>query len=853
MRRYSCKDTSPWLAATKKKKKPAPNPERGFATTSIPKSKPENIKEATSAETSDVATPETTSTPAGEEDSTPQSQALERKLHELSPEELEAQLEASALQTFVETHASKVKKDVSRQVSRLQTERRVLRGQADFLSIKQWLPEELMQQVLDLSLSSFDQQDHPRKTDGLPLGDDLVTKVWNLRLVLLELDVSLVRVDEVIAHILQNPPAEDPASHAWGLPEAFDWIALNCSPHELLEYDEQKKRVVLDSDDDLDEIPGDRSENNRVENARKCDPPFSQAANTSDHAHVSDDFDVSDLESDLEPDELVSLYLRTKTSLYEIDPTLSDLAKKNKSTKSTESSSTRAAAGTSAVRKLQQKLRKIQSDILFDQREADAEWSLRKITLAHNIAQRKQLDLSEINHSPAPIPSISFSGDEVEDAEDGDLLSGMFESLPGVSDSHGNEGTQNERSVTIRYFGNVIGVTPRRILEETCRSRDSRCRIVYKQISPTTYSCRHSVEIDWAKEQEFADSPYMKSVLVKSKPRQLSVSMIREAAPDTGQSESYVATAALFLVFSGSPKEERSHLRLPPTYRDLWHEFSKLKREYMDAADIETIKELRSMIENHARADTIQDNEVVFNASSRRLNGVANGTSTPSSRSHTPAPDETNISQGVKDTWSRKVSMPSYQRMLIPRMNLPVFQSKDIVLEAIEKNQVTIVVGDTGSGKSTQVPQFILGHELSQGRKCKIYCTQPRRISAISLAQRVSQELGENMNDLGTSRSLVGYAIRLESHAVSQTRLVYATVGIVLRMLESASGLDEISHLILDEVHERNIDTDFLLIVLQSLMLKRPDLRIVLMSATVDAQKFSRYLHGAPIISVPGE
>ena len=143
------------------------------------------------------------------------------------------------------------------------------------------------------------------------------------------------------------------------------------------------------------------------------------------------------------------------------------------------------------------------------------------------------------------------------------------------------------------------------------------------------------------------------------------------------------------------------------------------------------------------------------------------------------------------------------------------------------------------SGKSTQVPSFLLEHQLSQGKACKIYCTEPRRISALSLARRVSEELGENRNDLGTARSLVGYAIRLESNISRETRLVYATTGIVMRMLEGSNDLREVTHLVLDEVHERSIDSDFLLIVLKKLMAKRPDLRVVLMSATVDAERFS--------------
>jgi ATP-dependent RNA helicase DHX29 len=146
----------------------------------------------------------------------------------------------------------------------------------------------------------------------------------------------------------------------------------------------------------------------------------------------------------------------------------------------------------------------------------------------------------------------------------------------------------------------------------------------------------------------------------------------------------------------------------------------------------------------------------------------------------------------------------------------------------------------------------LLEHQLSQGKPCKIYCTEPRRISAISLARRVSEELGENRNDLGTSRSLVGYSIRLEANTSRETRLVFATTGIVMRMLEGSNDLQEVTHLVLDEVHERSIDSDFLLIVLKKLLVRRKDLKVVLMSATVDADRFSAYLAGAPVLNVPG-
>ena len=105
-----------------------------------------------------------------------------------------------------------------------------------------------------------------------------------------------------------------------------------------------------------------------------------------------------------------------------------------------------------------------------------------------------------------------------------------------------------------------------------------------------------------------------------------------------------------------------------------------------------------------------------------------------------------------------------------------------------KSHRLSVVTDVHFSGKSTQVPAFILEDQLSRGQSCKIYCTEPRRISAVSLAQRVSRELGDPPGTVGTLSSLVGYAIRLESNTTKNTRLTYVTTGIALRMLERGSG-----------------------------------------------------------------
>ena len=336
-------------------------------------------------------------------------------------------------------------------------------------------------------------------------------------------------------------------------------------------------------------------------------------------------------------------------------------------------------------------------------------------------------------------------------------------------------------------------------------------------------------------------------VTSKADHRQLKVEMTSIATPDASQSEGYVSTVALFILFSAISKEEKVHFRLPGAWRDLWAELSAAVKAKSDAADRNLLRELRSMVSDQKEklaeaAENISQNRETYskhNDAAIADQGIG---------SWDPTPDTSEL----KALWASKTSTPLFQRMLRSREELPIWKFRDTLLEAMRTNQAIIICGETGCGKSTQVPSFILEHELSSGRACKIYCTEPRRISATSLARRVCEELGERKGDLGTSQSLVGYAIRLENKISTQTRLVYATTGIVMRMLERSGDLGNITHLVLDEVHERTIDSDFLLIILRKLMARRPALRVILMSATVNAKRFSDYLEGAPILNVPG-
>lgn len=191
---------------------------------------------------------------------------------------------------------------------------------------------------------------------------------------------------------------------------------------------------------------------------------------------------------------------------------------------------------------------------------------------------------------------------------------------------------------------------------------------------------------------------------------------------------------------------------------------------------------------------------------------------------------------------------PEGRKMLEFRRSLPAFKERDALITAITCNQVIIVSGETGCGKTTQIPQFILESEIesSRGALCSIICTQPRRISAMSVAERVAAERGEK---LGES---VGYKVRLEGMKGRDTRLLFCTTGILLRRLLVDRTLKGITHVIVDEIHERGMNEDFLLIVLKELLSHRPELKLILMSATLDAELFSSYFDGAPVVHIPG-
>ncbi|MEE6501080.1 hypothetical protein FKM82_004056 [Ascaphus truei] len=212
---------------------------------------------------------------------------------------------------------------------------------------------------------------------------------------------------------------------------------------------------------------------------------------------------------------------------------------------------------------------------------------------------------------------------------------------------------------------------------------------------------------------------------------------------------------------------------------------------------------------------------------------------------------DTDLDQQLREDLRKKRTDYRYLEMQRFREKLPSYSMKEKIIKVINSSQVTVVSGETGCGKTTQVTQFILDDYINRGKgsACHIVCTQPRRISAISVAERVAAERAEAC---GKGNS-TGYQIRLESQLPrKQGSILYCTTGIVLQWLQSDQCLSSVSHIVIDEIHERNLQSDVLMAIVKDLLKRRADLKVILMSATLNAEKFSQYFDNCPMLHIPG-
>mmetsp|Transcript_59581 Transcript_59581/g.172565 ORF Transcript_59581/g.172565 Transcript_59581/m.172565 type:complete len:1152 (+) Transcript_59581:228-3683(+) len=225
-----------------------------------------------------------------------------------------------------------------------------------------------------------------------------------------------------------------------------------------------------------------------------------------------------------------------------------------------------------------------------------------------------------------------------------------------------------------------------------------------------------------------------------------------------------------------------------------------------------------------------------------------------------PEPGERTIAQALRGLGQTSYELPEWKKLYIgksvsfgqksnkpikeQREGLPIFKLRNELLQAIHDNQVLIVIGETGSGKTTQITQYMA--EAGYTSRGVIGCTQPRRVAAMSVAKRVAEEFGCRLGQE------VGYAIRFEDQTGPETLIKYQTDGMLLREILNDPVVSKYSVIMLDEAHERTISTDVLFGLLKKAVRSRPELKLIVTSATLDAEKFSTYFFNSHIFTIPG-
>ncbi|KAJ6519955.1 P-loop containing nucleoside triphosphate hydrolase protein [Mycena sanguinolenta] len=835
----------------KKKKTQLKPVVRGFATTSVKSKKVLEEEEATDVKRdTSSATEEKKS---GENGLKVAEVAKEAATDEFDPEKVEEQ----SLQNLVDSKQDKVTQEISRAIKAIEIDRRYSKT-LPRLSIDPVLIDRILSLVVEADLAEG------RK----PLEeseDKAIGKLGVTYGVLRRIGFSHQRVDECLRAI-----------KGVELDEAYDWLYLHCTEEELEDQsvsEPMEPRTPRTPRDPSTRIP----HTPRTPSQFLAHPPVPVIATPTvntpsrldanaptfvpsgmlfpgetdpewEHAlikarilgHIDRSSNSSDSGNDsVDTDDVNLQYVNLK---LKIDSLTSSRSPKDK-TKSSE------------LRDLRALLTKVKDNYLFDEKDSEEQYRAARKKADAIALQARLRGLDTPSDSPPPVvqpmvkkrppnlqppaPLVPAVADIFDEDLD-DSVGGLFEALEEMPTT---ETSDKGTIVTVRDMAlpkHWSGRTPKTLLAETVSKQDRYAAISYTVLSGGSRAKRASVSIRW--DAKKTDEWSMEDVACHSE----------------AQAEQYIATIALHeLTFpsrdaftAATPSGGQTFFRLlPAVFRDLWEELEVGRKVKTDALNRGVWADLRSKIESKMDSDPKSSGKIV------KQPAEVKSSLAPRTLGHVNDLASEQIAAGFQ---ARQAS-PAYQEMLVHRNLLPIAQYRNEIIQTLEDSQVLVLSGETGCGKSTQVPAFILEDQLSRGQPCKIYCTEPRRISAISLAQRVSRELGDAPNAVGTLASLVGYSIRLESNTSRNTRLAFVTNGIALRMLEGGTGqggqgtaFDEITHIIIDEVHERTIESDFLLIVLKSLLQQRADLKVILMSATVDAEKISEFFGNCPTLHVPG-
>lgn len=249
----------------------------------------------------------------------------------------------------------------------------------------------------------------------------------------------------------------------------------------------------------------------------------------------------------------------------------------------------------------------------------------------------------------------------------------------------------------------------------------------------------------------------------------------------------------------------------------------------------------------HLKSVTISDEKIIKNKIYVFFFLYRHLDSSASTSSGTLSADAiSNAKNSSVNPYTNKPYSQKYYTIYKKRITLPVFEYKTDFFRLLNDHQTIVLVGETGSGKTTQIPQWCVEYAVTKKGKKAVACTQPRRVAAMSVAQRVAEEMDVQLGEE------VGYSIRFEDFSCQKTLLKYMTDGMLLREAMSDPMLENYQVILLDEAHERTLATDILMGVLKEITRQRTDLKLVVMSATLDAGKFQQYFDNAPLMNVPG-
>ncbi|OXB39837.1 DEAH box polypeptide 36, partial [Cryptococcus neoformans] len=761
--------------------------------------------------------------------------------HEESAEEV-------ALQGLVDRLQDKAEKEVARIVKAIEYDRR-LAVSFPKLDINQAIRDTALELALEEEKAACQDPDHP------PVVTFPSTTVSDSEKGLLRYFIAY--------HVLQNLGFRQERieqcllqgiKEGEGWEEALEWMWLHLSEDECLqrgEYErvtepnitETQESLVPAIGPDVEPIAKPAQSSKPTQTVLQATGPSTEARTTA-HKSLFQSQDTSDTESDSGAEDEYHINEQWAKLQLELDTLrmASGEGKKGKKGKCNQ-----VVLETPEIRRLKDKISRVEKEYMFTRKNADAilkvlrnQRDVAAIAAKFKGASMHDANQAETDSPPETTQNDSLVGEKTNlmdgsSDEEGDIFGGMLDEPTTLPDTEAETSTSTHitvRSMPIPKQMSFAGTIPKNVLKAALAKQTKQVVISYVNLSGASRAARAGLEIGW----QGGGRKVWK--------------MDDIACDDMVEAENYVSTLALSDLEAEKTVAGVNWRTMPPSYRELWEELKVKRKERED----ESRRGIWKMIKG------IWDKKAVEAIAEKNDTSKPSTDNTPIDTPARPAKEKEGvIIQKLQDDFAKRKESPAYQTMLTQRNTLPIASFRDQIISTLDTNQILVFSGETGCGKSTQLPSFILEDQLARGKPCKIVVTEPRRISAISLAQRVSQELGDAPGAVGTSSSLVGYSIRLESKTSANTRLSFVTNGIALRMLESGSSgssrgtaFDEVTHIIVDEVHERSIESDFLLIVLKNLCEARKDLKVVLMSATVDAEKISAFFGGCPFMSVPG-